>query len=217
MQYNTTREPLKIKEYGRNVQQMVAYIKTIADKDKRQEAAETLIEIMGCLNPQLKATEDYKQKLWDHLFIIADFSLDVVAPYPLPDKESFWAKPPRLLYPKKHPKYMHLGKYFEMFLQETLSITEEEKRKEALPVLVHSMKQIYQNWHKESVTEEGLAEELLQISGGALVYEADMEKPFSPPVKNKFYKKKNHPGQRHHKPNHSKKKHYAQRRDNSGI
>ncbi|MBX6381218.1 MAG: DUF4290 domain-containing protein, partial [Thermoflavifilum aggregans] len=88
MEYNTTRNPLVIREYGRNIQKMIEYLLTIEDKEKRQRNALAVIELMGTLNPHLRNVEDFRHKLWDHLFLISDFKLDVDSPYPKPTRES---------------------------------------------------------------------------------------------------------------------------------
>ena len=88
MEYNTTRAALSIREYGRHIQKMVDHILTIEDRKKRQEQAQVVIELMGFLNPHLKNVEDFRHKLWDHLFLISDFKLDVDSPYPIPTRET---------------------------------------------------------------------------------------------------------------------------------
>ena len=88
MEYNTTRNHLTIREYGRHIQKMAEYVLTIEDREKRQKNANALVELMGFLNPQLKNVEDFRHKLWDHLFLITDFKLDVDSPYPLPTRET---------------------------------------------------------------------------------------------------------------------------------
>lgn len=127
MEYNTTRQYLTMREYGRHVQRMVDHIKTIQDPERRQRNAEAAIELMGFLNPQLKNMEDFRHKLWDHLFLIADFDLDVKSPYPIPTRESLKAKPQPLPYPKRHPRYSHLGKNLELVLDKALKEENPEK------------------------------------------------------------------------------------------
>ena len=104
MEYNTTRNHLTMREYGRHIQKMVEYLLSIEDKEKRQKNAMSLIELMGFLNPHLKNVEDFRHKLWDHLFLISNFTLDVESPYPIPTRETLKAKPERLSYPKKYPQ-----------------------------------------------------------------------------------------------------------------
>ena len=117
MEYNTTRSYLTMREYGRHIQKMVDYLLTIEDKEKRQRNAMSLIELMGFLNPHLKNVEDFRHKLWDHLFLISDFKLDVESPYPIPTRETLKAKPEPLKYPKRYPKFNHLGKNIEIVIE----------------------------------------------------------------------------------------------------
>ena len=84
MEYNTTRNDMSMREYGRHIQRMVEYLLTIEDKEERQQQALVVIELMGFLNPHLKNVEDFRHKLWDHLFFISDFKLEVDSPYPKP-------------------------------------------------------------------------------------------------------------------------------------
>src|SRR4029078_8207493 len=103
MEYNTTRNHLIMREYGRHIQKMVEDLLRIDDKEKRQRNAMALIELMGFLNPHLKNVEDFRHKLWDHLFLISDFKLDVESHYPIPTRETLQAKQEALGYPTKYP------------------------------------------------------------------------------------------------------------------
>ncbi|HRQ52061.1 MAG TPA: DUF4290 domain-containing protein, partial [Agriterribacter sp.] len=49
MEYNTTRNHLIMREYGRHIQKMIDYVITIEDREKRQKNAQALIELMGFL------------------------------------------------------------------------------------------------------------------------------------------------------------------------
>ena len=93
LQYNTSREQLKIPEYGRNVKHMIDFAKTVEDRDERNQVAKAIISVMGQLNPHLRDVDDFTHKLWDHLFIISNFELDVDSPYPLPDIKAIEEKP----------------------------------------------------------------------------------------------------------------------------
>ena len=120
MEYNTTRNHLIMREYGRHIQKMIDFVITIEDKEIRQKNAQALIELMGFLNPHLKNVEDFRHKLWDHLFLISDFKLEVESPYPIPTRETLKPRPNRLGYPKKYPKYSHLGKNLELVINKAL-------------------------------------------------------------------------------------------------
>lgn len=170
MEYNTTRNHLTMKEYGRHIQKMVEYLLTLEDRDKRQRNAMALIELMGFLNPHLKNVEDFRHKLWDHLFLISDFKLDVESPYPIPTRETLKAKPEPLPYPKRYPKYNHLGKNIEVVIDKALDEENPEKRQGFANAIAYYMKLTYSNWHKELVHDDNIQTELHNMTNGELEF-----------------------------------------------
>lgn len=170
MKYNTSRDKLKMPEYGRNIQTMVDYLRTIEDPEKRQKNAESIIELMGVLNPHLKNVEDFRHKLWDHLYFIADFDLDIKSPYPTPTREKLDRKPEPVAYPTPNRKNRHLGKNFNGILEKALNETDEEKKKGFTAAIAYYMKLAYTNWHNENIQDEAVKAELLAITKGALEY-----------------------------------------------
>lgn len=170
MEYNTTRNHLTMKEYGRHIQRMVEYIRTIEDKEVRQKNAHAVIELMGFLNPHLKNVEDFRHKLWDHLFLISNFELDVESPYPIPTRETLKAKPERLRYPKKYPRFNHLGKNIEHIIDKALNEENPEKKQGFANAIAYYMKLTYSNWHKELVHDDNIQTELSAITEGQLEF-----------------------------------------------
>jgi uncharacterized protein DUF4290 len=170
MEYNTTRNHLTIREYGRHIQKMAEYVLEIEDREKRQKNANALVELMGFLNPQLKNVEDYRHKLWDHLFLITDFKLDVDSPYPIPTRETLRPKPDPLPYPKRYPKYNHLGKNIEIIIDKALNEEDAEKRQGFANSIAYYMKLTYSNWHKELVHDDNIQTELSAITKGELEF-----------------------------------------------
>jgi Domain of unknown function (DUF4290) len=168
MEYNTGRNHLIMKEYGRHIQKMIDHLLTIEDKERRQRQAQGLIELMGFLNPHLRNVEDFRHKLWDHLFLISDFKLEVNSPYPIPTRETLKAKPARLPYPKRHPKYSHLGKNLEVVLNRALQEENPEKKIGFTNAIAYYMKLVYNNWHKELVHDDAIRSELNTITKGQL-------------------------------------------------
>ncbi len=159
-----------MREYGRHVQKMVEFLLTIEDREKRQQQTQSVIELMGFLNPHLKNVEDFRHKLWDHLFFISDFKLDVDSPYPIPQKETYKQKPDPLPYPKRHPKYAHLGKNLEVVINKALSEEDPEKKAGFAHAIAYYMKLAYSNWHKELVHDDTIRTELNSITGGQLEF-----------------------------------------------
>lgn len=170
MDYNTTRNYLSMREYGRHIQRMVEYVLTIEDREKRNLQAKLIIELMGFLNPHLKNVEDFKHILWDHLFFISDFKLDVDSPYPVPERETYKAKPQPMAYPKRKPKYHHLGKNIEMVIDKALQQEDVDKKKAFANSIAYYMKLSYSNWHKELVQDDVIKSELDNITGGQLEF-----------------------------------------------
>jgi hypothetical protein len=171
MEYNTTRSKLLMPEYGRNVQRMVEYLLTIEDPAKRLKNAEAIIELMGTLNPHLKTIEDYKHKLWDHLYQMTDFKLAVDSPYPPPTPEEVYKKPECLPYPQTSIAHRHMGKNLEALLQKALAETDPEKKQGFTQAIGYYMKLAYTNWHKEPVHDDMIKSELAALSNGELQYE----------------------------------------------
>ena len=170
MEYNTTRNHLVIREYGRHIQKMVDHILTIEDRDRRQKQAHVVIELMGFLNPHLKNVEDFRHKLWDHLFLISDFKLDVDSPYPIPTREKLSARPDPLPYPKRYPRYSHLGKNLEIVIDKALKEENEEKRQGFANAIAYYMKLAYNNWHKDQVHDDAIQQELTNLTKGQLEF-----------------------------------------------
>jgi Domain of unknown function (DUF4290) len=170
MEYNTTRNHLTMREYGRHIQKMVEYLLTLEDKQERQKNAYAVIELMGFLNPHLKNVEDFRHKLWDHLFLISDFKLDVDSPYPIPTRETLKAKPEILGYPKKYPKFNHLGKNIEVVIDKALKEENPEKKQGFANAIAYYMKLTYSNWHKELVHDDNIQNELSDMTDGELAF-----------------------------------------------
>jgi hypothetical protein len=170
MEYNTTRNHLVMREYGRHIQKMIEYLMSLEDSEKRQKNARAVIELMGFLNPHLKNVEDFRHKLWDHLFLISDFKLEVPSPYPIPTKETLKAKPSPLRYPKGYPRYSHIGKNIEVVIHKALKEENPEKRQGYANAIAYYMKLAYSNWHKEIVHDDAIQSELSSITGGQLEF-----------------------------------------------
>lgn len=126
--YNFERKKLMLPEYGRHVHEMVDYLRTIHDRDLRNLQAQVVIEVMGNLNPILRDTVDFKHKLWDHLFIMADFQLDVDSPYPIPSQKILYPRPDKMEYPNHKIRRKHYGKYIEKMLH-AIALSDDESAK----------------------------------------------------------------------------------------
>ena len=162
--YNTERVTLHIPEYGRNVQKMVDYLKTIEDRDKRNEQARAIIKVMEILNPAVHLQENYEQKLWDHLFIIADFDLDVDSPYPMPERDIMNRRPEMVPIEKKPLRASHYGRNIENMIDLVAQKEDGEEKTGMLAVLAGYMKQQYLIWNKDTVSDETIFQDIEKLS-----------------------------------------------------
>jgi hypothetical protein len=167
-EYNSQRVAIILKEYGRNVQNLIQYIRNQPSKEKRTELAYTLIELIKQLTPTIAEQPENPQRLWDDLYIMADFDLDVNNPYPVPDRDILFKKPQRMEYPKNDLKYRHYGKNVEKLVKEALKIEDPQEREDAIIYLGKLMKTFYGNWNKEILDDSVILRDINVMSGGAL-------------------------------------------------
>jgi hypothetical protein len=176
MEYNSEREPIILKEYGRNVQKLIEYIRTEGDKEKRTQMAYTLLELIRQLTPSIKDQPENPQRLWDDLFIIADFNLDINSPYPIPERDILFKKPRKVEYPQSRIRYKHYGKNIEKLVKEALKIENKEDRDEAIVYLGKLMKTFYSSWNKESLDDSVILKDIALLSDGELKLDLDKVK-----------------------------------------
>ena len=167
-EYNTGRPELILKEYGRNVQKLVNHIKAEADPEKRKEYAYTLVELMKLINPALKDGNEFTQKLWDDLFIISKFELEVDSPFPKPPPEVLTRKPDKLEYNTHKLKYKHYGRNIELLIEQATKIEDEQERRDAIIYLGRLMRSFYGIWNKEVVDEGVIIDHIRELSNGKL-------------------------------------------------
>ena len=204
MEYNTNRTKLLMPEYGRNTQQMVEYCKSLPSKEERNEVAKTIVEFMGQRNPHLRDEENYKHKLWDHLYILADYDLDVDAPYPFPTREELDQKPNRMDYPSFENEYKFYGKSILQLIDKAIELEEGEEKEALIQVIANNMKKSYNVYNKEHVQDEVIFRHLKELSQDKLdltgIETLDKSKIYHPSRnKRNNHKKRNHHSQKNRK------------------
>jgi hypothetical protein len=169
--YNSVRPDLALPEYGRNIHNMVQHAMTLADREERNRCVRAIIATMGNLFPMLRDTEDYRHKLWDHIFIMSDFRLDVDSPYPRPSRESFEEKPKKVPYPQGNIRFGHYGKTIERIIHDA-SLEEDDALRAKIALSVGNlMKRTYVQWNANGVRDEVIASDLKLLSKGRLIIE----------------------------------------------
>jgi len=166
--YNTQRPRLIIPEYGRHVQRMVDHCMQVEDRDQRTRTAKAIIQVIGRLNPQLRISDNFEHTLWDHLWIMSEFKLDVDAPYPMPTPEELESKPDRVPYPQTKIKYGHYGKMVERMIDQCAALEDGEKKDAYTTVIANHMKKQFLAWNRDTVPDGVILKDLAELSKGKL-------------------------------------------------
>ncbi len=168
LEYNSERSKLIIPEYGRHIQKMVEYAVSIDDDKKRNEVANSIIAVMGNLNPHLRDVPDFQHKLWDQLFIISDFKLDVDSPFPKPSREQLQESPDALAYPQNFPKYRFYGNNIKRMIDEAMKMESGPLKEGLVFTIANHMKKCYLNWNRDTVEDKVIFDHLFELSDGQI-------------------------------------------------
>lgn len=161
-----------LKEYGKNIQKLVDYVKTVPDQEKRTEYAYALVELMKQLNPLLKTESD--QKLWDDMYIMSDFSLEVDSPFPMPEKELLGKKPLPIGYPEGEVRYKHYGRNIEKLIAKAIEIEDDSEQETAIIYIGKLMRSFHSTWNRENFDDAIIIDDIKSLSKGKL--HIDLEK-----------------------------------------
>lgn len=173
MEYNTTREKLTLPEYGRNIQKMVEHITEEEDRELRNKLAKAIISVMSQFSPTSRESLEAKQKLWDHLFVISGFKLDVESPYPIPEAEKIFAKPRIIPYSQSNVKYRQYGKNIEAIIKKVIEYEEGPEKEKLVNLIANQLKKAYLNWNRDSVNDELISTHFDELSKGQLKLQED--------------------------------------------
>lgn len=168
LEYNSERRPLIIPEYGRHLQKLIDQASEIPDREERNKAARYIIQVMGSLNPHLRDVPDFQHKLWDQIFIMSDFKLDVDSPFPIPSREVLQLKPGPLNYPQNYPKYRFYGNNIKYMIDVANRWEDGELKNALVKVIANHMKKSYLSWNKDTVKDEVIFEHLYELSEGKI-------------------------------------------------
>ncbi len=168
LEYNSLRQKLVIPEYGRHLHKLIDAAIATQDRVERNKLAQYIISIMGSMNPHLRDVPDFQHKLWDQLFIMSDFELDVDSPYPTPSRELLNKAPEPLGYPQNFPKYRFYGNNIKYMIDVANQWEEGEMKTALIRVIANHMKKSYLSWNKDSVKDEVIFDHLYELSDGKI-------------------------------------------------
>lgn len=175
MEYNTQRTKLKINDYGRNIYKLIQYTKTVEDREKRNQMASAIVDIMAQNSPDAKGGEDYKRKFWVHLMILADWELDVDVPYEISREETVEFTPHALKYGQEKIRYRHYGAIMEKMIRRVAEYPEGEERDELVSLMAHAMKRDYLLWNSDTVEDGVITQQIEELSDNKLQLPEDFQ------------------------------------------
>ncbi len=188
LKYYTELPPLPFKDYGRNIIFLIEKIKSNPNKEQRNFYAQQVIKSMSAVNPIQKDMADYKKKLWHHLFILANYELDVDCPYDLSEIDKKLSDIPhqKLSYQNEKPKYKQYGKNIEVLISKIMEMPEEENKNFQIQALANLMKICAQKTNEEKVEDTTIFQHLAHLSNGKLILnKEEVTLQFIPVNKNK--------------------------------
>ena len=168
LEYNTERPKLIIPEYGRHFQKMVDHAISIEDDEERNRVAQAIISVMGNIHPHLRDVPDFQNKLWDQLFIMSDFKLNVDSPFPITSKETLQKRPDPLEYPQNFPKYRFYGNNIKRMIDVAVKWEKGDMRDGLEYAIANHMKKCYLNWNKDTVDDKAIFKHLYELSDGQI-------------------------------------------------
>ncbi len=198
--YNLDRRKLFLPEYGRHIQNMVEYLTTIPDRYERTRQASVVIEIMENMNPSVSEAIDFKHKLWDHLFIMSDFRLDVDAPFPPPSPELFSQRPEKPAYPSKNLRLKHYGRNIKNIIESVATIKNEEDKAVISEFIARYMKNKAEEFNNENPSLDVIIDDIRQLSGNTLTLDESAFGPNRPEAKQAYQKLKKRNGSNNNMP-----------------
>ena len=213
--YNYTRNKLYLPEYGRHIHKMVEHLMTIEDREQRNRQAQAVIAVMGNLQPLLRDTADFTHKLWDHLFIMSDFQLDVDSPYPRPSREDLMITPRRMSYSQGPIRYKHYGKYVARMLRALGEDSNREAVNVAVEELARYMRTKSFEYNQEHPNNEMIIKDIKQMSEGTIELDEvalnNLRSEYKQHFSQRAAKTQQRPAQKAGQKNQQKNQHPAQR------
>lgn len=206
--YNTQNEDMMLPEYGRNVHCMARHLREIADRQERARAASQIIEVMSMLNPQSREASDQRQKLWDHLHLMAGTDVEIDSPFPKPDHDPIFHTANRPDYPSQNIRIRHYGKIVEEFIAATRNMPEGPERQALAEQVANFMKMSYRNWNKIVLNDEDVFQDLRKLSDGQISLTSEEtvlgntfngHQQIPPPSKKPFKGKSKYKGKKHYR------------------
>ena len=172
MQYNAEFDKLVIPEYGRNIQKLIIHAKAIEDPTEQQIFVEEIAELMKKMKIGNKVSPEYMDKIWMHIYKIADYELKAMPPngvIPEPKAKDF--KPEKLDYPFSEKHFRHYGHFIHSLIDKACELEDSLKKDQFVALIGAYMKLAYKTWNPDHyVNDKIIMAELLDMSNKKLTF-----------------------------------------------
>lgn len=168
LRYNTQMKPLRLPEYGRNIQKMVDFCLTIEDRQERTDCAFAIVKSMANLFPELKSNGQYSHKLWDHLAIMSDFRLDIDYPVEVVQQENLTSRPAPIPYKDNELRRRHYGRTILSMIDVAAGMEEGPERDALITLVANQMKKLLIETNRDGVDDRRVFNDLRELSQGRI-------------------------------------------------
>jgi len=188
MEYNTTQKELVLPQYGRNIQRLVEFCKTIENREERNRFAEYIVYLMGSINS--KNHGDQTHKLWYHFAMIANFDIDIDYPIDKPEPQELNIVPEKMPYPKNNISFRYYGRNIPEMIKKIVELPDGEEKNVLIRLTANHMKRLYVNWNRPQVNDEEIFNDMRKISNNKIIIPEDLKLMYVTPQKPKSGKKR---------------------------
>lgn len=165
--YNTGMPQVGMTEYGRSVQELVAFCKTIEDRDERLRCARSIIRVMKKLASG--ESQGDETKLWDHLNILSGFELDIDWPFEVVTREAMDVRPDKIPYSSNNVASRVYGNNIARLIEKASAMEEGEERDALVYALASQMKKFMTISNAETATDSRIFHDIEMMSRGNIV------------------------------------------------
>ena len=159
---------LEMREYGRNIQQLIDHCVSIPDREERNKCAHAIAEVMVQLFPELNGEDVTSRKVWDHINIIAGFKLDIDFPCEVLSKEELKPQPAKIPYPHKSDRFRVYGNNLVRMIKEISQMEGGLEKDQLIFLVANQMKKLLITVNADSATDRRVFNDIREITAGGI-------------------------------------------------
>lgn len=174
--YNVSEPKLVLPEYGRNIQRMIDYCLTIEDREERGRCAHSIADAMATLFPSVVAEDSSRRKIWDHIYIMSDFKLDIDFPCEVVSPEDLVPSKSAVPYNSQFNRYRHYGRSIQEMVKTVADMENSVEKDQLIFLIANQMKKLLVANNPENASDNKVFVDIADISEGKIVINPDSYK-----------------------------------------